>query len=112
MRFQSRRTVKFAGGLGSSIHWQWLAGGYCLTPAGLNQTKTMNIFDARLAVSGGTLHHIGLMLAAEEHRCAWCQADGLRLPRSNDSHGICPRHKAEMVAELNHRGTEAQRIAA
>lgn len=72
----------------------------------------MNIFDSRLAISGGVLHHIGLILAAEEHRCAWCQADGLRLPRPNESHGICPRHLAEMEAQLNHRGTEAQRLAA
>jgi len=49
----------------------------------------------------GVLQHIGLMLAAEEHRCAWCQAEGLRLPPPpRESHGICPRHRAAMLAEI------------
>ena len=63
----------------------------------------MNIYDGQLAVSGGVLHHIGLLLAAEESRCAWCHAELMRQPNLNhrESHGICTRHLEQMKADLN-----------
>ena len=72
-----------------------------------------NIYDGQLAISGGVLHHIGLMLQAEEceahHqmpvmeiRCAWCDREsGVRLaPGQLVSHGICQRHLAGMESNL------------
>jgi len=78
----------------------------------------MSIYDRQLSVSGGVLHHLGLLLAAEELRdarrpCAWCDHElGLPLPPVGASHTICARHLERMRDELNRRGTEAQRMAA
>ncbi len=70
----------------------------------------MSIFDQRLAISGGTLHHIGLLMQAsdrkaeaiQKHRCAWCDAESGRKPdpSGNESHGICVRHKAGLETQL------------
>lgn len=36
----------------------------------------------------------------EQRRCAWCDADrGLEV-KAGQTHGICPRHKREMLLEL------------
>lgn len=75
----------------------------------------LSIYDRRLAISGGVLHHIGLLLAAEEHRCAWCEPEGLRLPArpgAQESHGICPRHLQEQKAELEKLAAAPERLAA
>lgn len=31
--------------------------------------------------------------------CAWCLAERGQAPQPGDSHGICPRHKAEMLGD-------------
>jgi hypothetical protein len=68
-----------------------------------------NIYDRQAAISGGTLHHIGLLMQASErkaqalqHRCAWCdQENGSKPdPAGNESHGICQKHLAGMKANL------------
>ena len=74
----------------------------------------MNFHDRRLAISGGTLHHIGLLMQAEEGqrsevrgqpeaRCAWCDEEAGRKPSPgmNESHGICARHLAAMKSSLD-----------
>ena len=35
------------------------------------------------------------------HPCSWCIAERGERPHAGDSHGICPAHKARMLAELN-----------
>lgn len=85
----------------------------------------MNIYDGQLAISGGVLHHIGLMLQAEEApprpdptievRCAWCDREnGVVLGRSAlVSHGICQRHLQSMGSTLEAlRRCEAMQTAA
>lgn len=88
-------------------------------------TSMTNIYDGQLAMSGRVLHHIGLMLQAEEAqaapvievRCAWCDREnGVVMNRSAlVSHGICQRHLAGMASTLEAlRRVEAEkaRIAA
>jgi hypothetical protein len=83
------------------------------------------VYDGQLAISGGVLHHIGLMLQAEEAtprpepvievRCAWCDREnGVRLTRGGQvSHGICARHLAGMESNLEAlRRVEALQTAA
>ena len=70
----------------------------------------MNIYDRQLAISGGTLHHIGLLMQASERkavalvksRCAWCDKEDGRKPdpAGNESHGICQKHLEGMKSEL------------
>ncbi|TSA41467.1 MAG: hypothetical protein D4R57_00540 [Verrucomicrobiales bacterium] len=71
-----------------------------------NKGGQVSIYDRQLAVSGGTIHHIGLLMQAgqrpPQHRCAWCDAESGRKPDPdmNESHGICHRHKATIEANL------------
>ena len=71
----------------------------------------MNIYDRQVAISGGTLHHMGLLMQVSErkaarmasaHRCAWCDKEAGRKPdpAGNESHGICQRHLAGMKSNL------------
>lgn len=77
------------------------------------RSRAFNVYDGRLAVQLGTLHHVGLLLAAEEARgaqrpCAWCDHElGLPLPPPGASHGICARHLERMKAELAERAEAA-----
>lgn len=86
----------------------------------------MSFYDRQLAVSGGVLHHIGLLLAAEEARCeaaraivpevrcAWCDRErGVTVTPGQPlvSHTICARHLAAMKAELVRRA-DGQLLAA
>jgi hypothetical protein len=74
-----------------------------------------NIYDTRVAISGGTLHHIGLLMQCDEAaerrgaRCAWCDAELGRAPNRHfiESHGLCEDHLAQIKASL-----EMRRIAA
>lgn len=78
----------------------------------------MSIYDRQLAVSGGVLHHIGLLLAAEEREgqggrsaprptslCAWCEEERGRKPPTPQlvSHTICPAHLEALKRDLEHR---------
>jgi hypothetical protein len=55
---------------------------------------------------------VGLMLEREEkqahHRCAWCDQETGRSPdgRMNESHGICPRHLAQLKIKLEREAAQ------
>lgn len=81
------------------------------------KTPIPNVYDRQLVNDGRILHHLGVMLARDEHnvarpapvpaaRCAWCDAQSGRKPDPSrqESHGICTKHLAQMNADL-----EAQR---
>lgn len=71
----------------------------------------MSVYDRQLAVSGGVLHHIGLLMSRDEGRearastgslCAWCEEEFGRKPPTQQlvSHTICARHLAALKADL------------
>lgn len=65
-----------------------------------------NVYDRQLASDGRILHFLGLQLqrdamnvATPKPVCAWCDADaGIKRTRDeNITHGICDRHKAQVL---------------
>jgi len=79
----------------------------------------VNIYDRQVAISGGTLHHLGLLLAKEAGAaraqagclpnqvnyplrvCAWCdrEAGTVRARSENVTHGICERHFQKEISK-------------
>lgn len=69
----------------------------------------MNVYDRQLMTDGRILHHLGLQLQRDAMNvatpkpvvsvCAWCDADAgiKRTMDENITHGICDRHKAQML---------------
>lgn len=65
----------------------------------------MNVYDQQLVADGRILHSLGLMLQREERpavACAWCDQEAGRKPDPslNQSHGMCPRHYALAVVDV------------